>query len=273
MVGACRWHAVFRWWWSDREAASPAGAGPVRGRRDVRPGCGSAAGGAAVTGLAQVRLRLAHPLADRRGGGAAVAGPVRAAVAHAPRPGGSCGRWASPRSCRCSGPPNATSPAWPPGCARPGRVKNGEGPGRVAVLRRRGRAAAAAAPDPHLGPPWPDTGAAGAHHPGGAGVPGRHGLPQTRLRRPARCRPPAVGREHRAGVGQLRPPRQRRHARTDRDTAVVDGVPAAALRPGPESGRGRVVSPETQPGQPGALRPRRVHRTNRIHHHATTTSP
>lgn len=127
---------------------------------------------------------------------------------------------------QCTGPRSGTSRRWPPGSRRPGRGwKDGEGPGRMAVLRRRGGALAAAAEGAHMVPSRAPAAGEGdgegrgqglagragvrpirAAHPADspdAGTPswpfqGEEGLSRPGLLRRAGCRPPATGRAGRA---------------------------------------------------------------------------
>src|SRR4051794_30411473 len=164
-------------------------------------------------------------------------------------------------------------------------IKDRGGPGCLADLRRRVRPGAQAAHGTHLGAPRADPGGARDRPERPTAVGGGTGCYQTRaaaaadlphpptppqrwaqrlhrgrLRRPARRRPPAARRPDRAGLGQPEHPRVRRDGRTDRGPALVDRVPAAAVRPRAQSGRAGVGAPEAVAGQPDQAHDRRADR-------------
>ncbi|PZG92105.1 DNA-binding protein [Streptomyces sp. NTH33] len=88
---------------------------------------------------------------------------------------------------QCTGPPNATSRRWPPGSRKSGRWWNeGEGAGRLAVLRRRVRPGPASAQGPHLVSQGHDPGGEGHRQGRRAGVPGQCGVLPPRGAHPAR---------------------------------------------------------------------------------------
>lgn len=162
-------------------------------------------------------------------------------VRSSPSSASCAGRTGACRS-RSAGRPNATRTQWPRGSKRSGRGwKDGGGPGRVAVLRGRVEAAAAAkrhGPRPGGRTPRVTVRVAGSGRIALAGLPQARRRTQLvfrmlehhrckrdkralkeEVRLAAECGPPAAQRTGRAGVGQPHPPRRRRDARADRGPA------------------------------------------------------